>query len=242
MKASYTPEKAWAEMQGDLPCYLVYRPLSFYLTPLFLRLGVPVTGVTLLSLGIALTMTFFAWRGGAGAYWVVAGLGFLYHVMDCVDGNMARTTGRTTKLGGILDGTIDMSFWCMLLFSLGLLVDHDGGGVLGPHAIAFSLGIAVVLLLNRQTRDSFAAQSAEATYFRDEIPERIGWTDRLLMAVVGLEFVYVFAIAIGGLLGVLDRVLVGIGVYVALISAGALYMTFAKAAAMDRSTSSSDPR
>jgi len=43
VKASYTEEKAWAEMQGDLPCYLIYRPISFHLTPPLLRLGVPVS-------------------------------------------------------------------------------------------------------------------------------------------------------------------------------------------------------
>jgi len=236
VKASYPPEKAWAEMQGDFPCYLIYRPISFYLTPPLLWLGIPVTGVTLFALGVAIVMTGVAWRGGPYAFLLVAGLGFGYHVLDCVDGNMARTLGRTSRLGGILDGTVDMTFWCLLLLSLGLLVEHEGGGVLGDRAVAFSLALCVLLLLNRQTRDNFAVQNAVETYFRPVIPDRLGPGDWAMIAFVGLEFAYVIAIAIGGLFGVLDWVLVGIGVYVTTIFAGALFMTFQKAAALDRDT------
>jgi phosphatidylglycerophosphate synthase len=242
VKRSYGPEKAWAEMQGDLPCYLLYRPISFRVALPFLWLGVPVLAMTMLSLVIALAMPLLALRGGEHAYLWVAGLGFAYHVMDCVDGNMARTLGRTSRLGAILDGTIDMSFWCLLLLSLGLLVDAQGGGLWGDHAVAASLVLGVLVLLNRQTRDNFSAQSGDATYFRAEIPERIGLLDRLLMAVVGLEFVYVFVIAWGGAAGRLDAVLLGIAIYVVLMFAGALGFTFSSAARLDRESRGSDPR
>lgn len=234
IKASYSPEKAWAEMQGDFPCYLIYRPISFYLTLPLLRLGVPVTGVTLFAFAVALGMLALAWRGGPLAYLAVAGLGFSYHVLDCVDGNMARTLRRTSRLGGILDGTFDMAFWCLLLLSLGLLVEHAGGGLFGDRAVAFSLGLCVLLLLNRQTRDNFATQNVATTYFRPEIPKHLGAGDWAMIAFVGLEFAYVFAIALGGLLGGLDFVLAGIGAYVTVIFVGALAMTFSKAAALDR--------
>lgn len=234
VRAAYPPEKAWAEKQGDFPCYLIYRPISFYLTPPLLRLGVPVTGVTLFALGVALVMVMIAWRGGPHAYLGVAALGFSYHVLDCVDGNMARTLRRTSRLGGILDGTFDMTFWCLLLLSLGLLVEHAGGGLFGDRAVAFSLALGVLLLLNRQTRDNFANQNVVTTYFRPQIPDRLGAGDWAMIAFVGLEFAYVFAIAIGGALGALDWVLAGIGAYVTIIFVGALWMTFSKAAALDR--------
>ena len=241
VKRSYGPEKAWAEMQGDLPCYLIYRPISFRVALPFLWLGVPVMAMTLLSLVIALAMLLMALRGGEHAYLWVAGLGFTYHVMDCVDGNMARTLGRTSRLGAILDGTIDMSFWCLLLLSLGILVQGQGGGLWGEHAVTASLGLGLLLLLNRQTRDNFTAQNVQTAYFQAEIPERIAWPDKLLMAVVGLEFVYVFAIALGGLAGRLDAVLLGIAFYVVAMFAGALGLTFASAARLDRESGDRDP-
>lgn len=242
VKRSYGPEKAWAEMQGDLPCYLIYRPISFWVALPFLWLGVPVLAMTLFSLVIALAMPILALGGGEHAYLGVAGLGFAYHVMDCVDGNMARTLGRTSRFGAILDGTIDMSFWCLLLLSIGLLVDAQGGGLWGQHAVAVSLGLGVLLLLNRQARDNFAVLNADVAYFKSEIPERISPGDRLLMMVVGLEFVYVFGIALGGALGHLDTVLLAIAIYVALMFVGALALTFSKAARLDGADSARSSR
>lgn len=242
IKRSYTPEKAWAEMQGELPAYLIYRPLSFYVTWPFLWLRVPILAVTLLSGGVAFAMALLAWRGGASAWMAVVGLGFAFHVLDCVDGNMARTTGRFSRLGALLDGTIDMTFWCLLFFSTGLLVAHQGGGIFGQGAVEFSMGLAILVLINRQTRDNFTVQNADASYFREEIPERLGLGDRAMMVLVGLENIYIVAIAAGVLLGCLDWVLLGMGVYVAVIFAGALFITFSKARDLDQTTSSSGPR
>ncbi len=241
VKRSYTPEKAWAEMQGELPAYLIYRPLSFYVTLPFLWLRVPILAVTLLSGVVAVVMVTLAWRGGTSAWLGVVGLGFAFHVLDCVDGNMARTTGRFSRLGALLDGTIDMVFWCLLFLSTGLLVGHQGGGIFGEGAVEFSLGLAILILINRQTRDNFTVQNADASYFRQEIPQHLGFGDRLMMVLVGLENVYIVAIAAGVLLGGLDWVLLGMGVYVVLIFLGALFITFSKAHRLDRPTSSPDP-
>ena len=234
MRRSYTPEKSWAEMEGELPSWLLYRPLSFYLTPPLLNAGIPIAAVTLSSGLVALAMLAVAWRGGPYAYLVVAGLGFVFHVLDCVDGNMARTSGRSSGFGALLDGFIDRSFWCALFASLGLLVAHAGGGVFGPHAVEAGLGLAALVLLNRQTRDSLTMQYAQATYFRAQRPQRLGLVDRLLIGVVGLENLYVFAIALGGALGRLDQVLVGVAVYVVGIFIGAIVMTFDQARKLDR--------
>lgn len=230
MRRSYTPEKAWAELEGELPAYLIYRPLSFPVSWVLLRLGVPILAVTLGSGVLAAVMLGLAVRGGTSAHLAVAALGFCFHVLDCVDGNMARTSGRSSNLGGLVDGLIDMTFWVLLFLSTGLLVEHAGGGVLGDRAVAFSLGLAVIVLLNRQTRDNFALNFSRsgATYFKDEIPEKLSLADKLLIGVVGLENTYVFAIALGGGFGVLDWVLVAMGVYVVAIFIGAMTMTFAK--------------
>ena len=242
MKASYTPEKAWAELEGELPAYLVYRPLSFYVTPLFLRLGVPILAVTLSSGVLAVAMLIIAVRGGPNAYLGVAAIGFVFHVLDCVDGNMARTIGRPSRFGGLVDGFIDMSFWTLLFVSLGLLVRHEGGGLLGPFALPLAMALPILVLLNRQTRDNFALMFEQQTYARTTIPVKLSLGDKLLIGFVGLENTYVYAIAIGGWLGALDRVLVGIAAYVAIIFVGALFLTFTKALGIERATSTSDPR
>jgi phosphatidylglycerophosphate synthase len=241
VRDSFPPEKAWSEMQGDFFCYLLYRPISFWVTPWFLNRRIPVTGVTLGAFCVAVTMLMIAAGGGRFAWLGVAVLGLTYHVLDCVDGNMARTLGQSTRFGAILDGTVDMIFWCLLLISLGFLVDHSGSMVFGVNAISFSLILCVLLLLNRQTRDNFAVQNATQTYFKPEKPDSISLADWLMMILTGLEFVYVFVIAGAGVIGRLDWALMGIGAYVTAICIGALWMTFSKAAELDSTTSSNDP-
>ena len=242
VRDSFPPEKAWSEMQGDFFCYLLYRPISFWITPWLLNRRVPVMAVTLGAFCIAVTIVMVAAGGGRFAWVGVAVLGFTYHVLDCVDGNMARTLGQSTRLGAILDGTVDMIFWCLLLISLGFLVDRSGTTVFGFHAVSVSLLLCVLLLLNRQTRDNFAVQNATQTYFKPEKPDSIRAADWLMMIVTGLEFVYVFVIALAGLIGRLDWALMGIGAYVTVICIGALWMTFSKAAELDSTTSSNGPR
>ena len=75
--------------------------------------------------------------------WGVAALGFCFHVLDCVDGNMARTAGTASKLGGLVDGFVDLSFWCLLFLSLGLLVERAGGGIFGDRACSLPRRVRV---------------------------------------------------------------------------------------------------
>ncbi len=232
VRASYTEEKAWAELEGEFPAWLIYRPLSFPVSWLFLRLRVPILAVTLSSGVLALLMTFVAFSGGPAAPYVVALLGFVFHVFDCVDGNMARTTRQSSEFGALVDGTIDMAFWCLLFLSTGLLVHHRGGGIFGDHAIAVGLGLAVLVLLNRLVRDTFATRFSSATYFRAEIPEKLSVGDLAMIGFVGLENLYVFGIAIGAAFGAVDHTLAAMAVYVVLIFVGAMVMTFRKAWAL----------
>lgn len=234
VRRSYTAEKAWAEMEGDLPSYLLYRPLSYVPAWLALRIGIPITVMTLASGVLVVLMVWQTLRGGPGAYWWPVGCGLAFHVLDCVDGNMARTAGRSSSFGAVLDGLIDFCYWIALFACVGLLVEQQGSGLVGAWGLELGLGLAVVVLLNRQTRDNFTAMRGGRTYFRAERPERLSLGDRFLIAVVGLEGVYVFAIAAGGWAGRMDLVQLGMAVYVAAIFVGAIAMTLREAAALDR--------
>jgi hypothetical protein len=233
VRRSFPPHKRWSEFEGELPVALLYRPISYYLSVPLLNLGVPVLAVTLTSGLLALTMLAVAWNGGDRAYLVVVGAGLAFHLLDCVDGNMARTAGKSSRLGGLVDGFIDMSFWCALFVSLGLLVEHAGGGIFGDRAPEFALLLGILVLLNRQTRDNLALNFGAKTYFTEEVPDTISLQKKFLIAVVGLENIYVFAILIGGYFGALDKVLAGIGTYVVLMFVGAMVMTFGKASEID---------
>lgn len=241
IRRSYTPQHRWEEIEGDFPSFLIYRQLSFYVTPIFLWLRVSPTVATLFGGALAVSMAYVAWRGGEFAYLGVAALGFGVHLMDGVDGNIARTTGRTSSLGASLDCLVDRAYFCLLIVSMGFLVEHAGGGVLGDRALSLSLALTVLVLLHRVIRDDYHKRSREESYFSSEIPERVSAKDAFLIAIVGLENLYVFAIAIGGAFGVLDRVLLGVAVYVAIIFVGAILLTLQKAAADDAAANGPNP-
>lgn len=234
VRRSYGPEKRRSEMEGELPCYLLYRPISFPLALLFLRLRIPALAITLLSGVAALAMLGFAWRGGEQAYLIVAGLGFVAHVLDCTDGNMARTVGRAGNLGRLVDGAVDSLFWSLLFVSVGLLVEQSSTGWLGERGVEFAMGCFILVLLNRQLRDQYALCLNERPEASLPADSPLSLLAVVRMVLVSLEYVYVFAIALGGALGALDVVLLGMGVYVALISTGAVIETLSKAAATDQ--------
>jgi len=240
IRRSYTPERRWEEIEGDFLFFLIYRQLSFYATPIFLRLGISPTAATLFGGALAILMTVVAWGGGDQAYLGVAFIGFCVHLMDGVDGNIARTTGRSSSLGASLDCLVDRSYYCLLIVSMGFLVEHTGGGVLGDRALEFSLVLPLLVLLHRVIRDNYRLRSREESYFSSEIPDQISAKDAFLIAVVGMENLYIFAIAIGGFYGVLDWVLVGVAVYVVIIFLGAIGMTLAKAASDDAAAKESE--
>ena len=133
---------------------------------------------------------------------------------------------------------------CLLLVPMMLPIalaqnTADGDGILEPGenkteelARAAQNPMANMISFPIQNNTNFnwgpLEKTQNVTNIQPVIPFNLG-EDWLLISLVGLEFLYVVAIVVGGLLDVLDWVLVGIGVYVVLIAIGALGLTFANA-------------
>jgi phosphatidylglycerophosphate synthase len=226
VRASYGTNKRWSELEGDLPSFLLYRPVSFWLTPLFLRLGITATAVTLTAAVLSALLPAVAWYGGTRAYAAVAVIALVVHVMDCLDGNIARTSGRTSGVGALLDGFVDLCFWSLYLVSIGILVKQAGGGMLGEWALELSMALVILVLLNRLLRDNFALLFSERAEFSASPPDRLSLLAMARITFIGLERLYAFAILCGGAFGVLDKVLAAIAAYVVAISLGAVFVTF----------------
>jgi phosphatidylglycerophosphate synthase len=122
---SYRPRFAH-ELGTEWAAALIYRPLSFLLTIPFLILGCSPTLISLLGVVLALSLPILAWQGaGAGT---VAGLAVLFYILDCVDGNVARTSGRTSKIGAYVDFFSDLIFRVSFYAAIGLLADSAAVG------------------------------------------------------------------------------------------------------------------
>lgn len=113
--------------------------LSAALLPAAIRLGLHPNLVTLAGLGFGLLagLAYLDWRD-----WRFATLGFLlmlgWHVMDGLDGQLARATGKTSATGRLLDGLADYATFVAVNLALALTHDNPGPAV----ALGLAAGVA----------------------------------------------------------------------------------------------------
>jgi phosphatidylglycerophosphate synthase len=115
----------------------------------------------------------------AQAYALGAGLAFVGIITDCIDGDLARLTGRTSKWGAFVDSVLDRWTDAALILGLGLS-DPDRFGVIAALAL-------VGALLTSYTR-------ARAQSLGVDSPDGIGGRDaRILILVVFALFGLIYA-------------------------------------------------
>ncbi|WP_028968994.1 CDP-alcohol phosphatidyltransferase family protein [Sphingomonas sp. URHD0057] len=93
-----------------LTLYLWRRP-AFYLTRWAAQAGVSPNSVTAVGAVLCVLAFFLFWRGD---YWLGVLSGFIFMVLDTVDGKLARCTGASSKWGNVFDHGIDLvhpPFW-----------------------------------------------------------------------------------------------------------------------------------
>ena len=149
----------------------VYRPVSLRAAALLAR--TPITPVQVTWLGGALTV------GGGVAFgfdaYILGGVLILLGVItDCVDGDLARLTGRTSRAGAFLDSVLDRWTDAALILGLGFS-DVDRYGRLAALALVASMLVSY-------TR-------ARAQSLGVDCPDGIGARDtRILIIVVAALF------------------------------------------------------
>ncbi len=152
--ASATVEKTYKapELEGWIDIYF-YRKVGFQLARLFAALG--LTPTTVSAIGCICGVT-------AGHFYYYRDLrlnifGMLLHVaanvFDNADGQLARLTNQTTRMGRLIDGVADHLVWLSVYFHLALRSGSEGL----PLAIAV-LALAAGL--------SHGCQAAAADYCR----------------------------------------------------------------------------
>ena len=107
-RASY--DAAYKGVTDALTLYLWRRP-AFYLTRWAAHAGLSPNVVTLVGALLCVAAFFLFWNG---YYWSGVAAGFMFMVLDTVDGKLARCTGTSSKWGEIFDHGIDLihpPFW-----------------------------------------------------------------------------------------------------------------------------------
>jgi len=217
VKSSFRGEKLQRELKTNLLGYLTYRQLSFYLTPIFLALSVPASVVTLITLPVCVLLPVAAIAGGKFGFLCVALLSFTYHLLDYIDGNIARTTGTTSYMGRYLDSFIGNAYWILIYTSLGLLVEYEENMVQ-----LFSKG-GVVIGLVTGIIDVFGKESRLYVKLNicDHAPEYVSDTMTIKNVVAvflgGIGILMPFFIVVAGLVKAIDFALLFIFLHTLLI-------------------------
>ncbi len=95
----------------DVLTLYLWRKPAFYLTRWAAEAGLSPNLVTAIGAVFCLLAFILFWRG---LYWQGVACGFVFMVLDTVDGKLARCTGASSKWGNVFDHGIDLvhpPFW-----------------------------------------------------------------------------------------------------------------------------------
>jgi phosphatidylglycerophosphate synthase len=219
--ASYAPKRR-NELRNEWAVALLYRPVSMLLTPLVVAACIPPVAITLAGLAAALALPWLALYGGPHGAAYVGMLAIACCILDCIDGDTARVTGRTSRAGAYLDFAVDTVYRVSVYAALGLLVDaaRAGAGPAWLTAMGASGGLVVGLLcalcaiMARQCRlyaDAHTKVGEAADKAMDATPSSTG--RRIYGFFSGLDHLLPLAIIILGLADRLPLLLAWLAVY-----------------------------
>lgn len=140
--AAYNEKKRAMDAQFVL-YRVLYRPLSFPLTVLFIRAGFSANQVSLLNALLLLVVLALLASGHALLMFAGALFFFLFYVLDFVDGNIARYRQQSSYFGKLIDGTIDSAAF-LVFAAVAYGNARSGDTLLAPHWET-ALGIVTVI-------------------------------------------------------------------------------------------------
>lgn len=124
------------------------HPLSRTVATAFIKMGISANSVSLLGLsclaGAALLFAYGSWPFGSLAGIVLL---FVSHVLDGADGQIARATGTSSRVGEIIDGLCDYVGYGFLYWALYIVAANNIGRLESLILIIVSL-ISHVLQAN----------------------------------------------------------------------------------------------
>jgi len=221
--AAATPPEKSADLRRNEPLvYYLYRPIGLRLCVPAARRGIAPNRVTACGLAFSLltpaVVALAALASGrpalAGGIVLALAMAVL-EILDCVDGDLARATGRQSAFGAWLDGAADQVKKCVVFACLGGLAQWGGEAALpglARHGLALGLAAAALMLLARFIRDSAAAALPGPVYpFRHEGPPTP--RQRLFHLLAGLESFASLAVPLAAAAGALDVLLLAWALY-----------------------------
>jgi phosphatidylserine synthase len=140
------------EAEGVLDLYF-YRPIGLRLAQVFAKINVTPAGVSLLGGLVGVIAGHLYFYRDLGVNLVGMALHVLANALDNADGQLARLTGRTSRMGRIIDSLADHLIFLSIYFHLALRCSIEGASPL-VWLLAVTAGIGHGL------------QGAAADYYR----------------------------------------------------------------------------
>ena len=94
---------------------IIFRNLSFLITPIFIILGISANQATYIRILIGLCSILLIF---SGKIFIGIIIFFLGDIVDCVDGNISRIKNSATFYGKFLDGWVDILIENLLILAL----------------------------------------------------------------------------------------------------------------------------
>ena len=194
--ASYSDENRRAEMRTHWAAAVVYRYPSLLMAWPLIRWGVTPMQATLAGLGLALLLPVIAYvtpLGVAGIALCVAGA--LFQLLDCVDGAIARVTGKSSDTGARADFLVDMLQWGLLYMAIGILADRLYDTLYFWTTLGLFAGW--LRLFARVVNDAAPVADAAADAPKETAAKRLGVGAVLMAFVEGLSGLVPFLALLG---------------------------------------------
>ncbi len=120
------------------------HPVARRLTPLLARLHVPPNAVSLAGMACGI-LAGLAYNRYQDRRFAIAGLFLmiLWHLMDGIDGQLARLTGMHSRFGKVLDGICDYVTFTSVYVGLAVALDRQDGGWIWLLVMAAGVSHAV---------------------------------------------------------------------------------------------------
>lgn len=200
LKDFYAGPKSERERHADFFVYVLYRPISFAVTPAFLNVGATATNVTMLNLLLASLMPLIALLAPDQAYIGLALITFSCSVLDCVDGNIARATGSGSALGQYLDSLVGKAYYLLLVIALAIVAHGEMPQIGLGYWLAAALAASVLKIWGREARAYCRLNFSEGA--APFATTRLGWQQILFSAakLVPLGLLALGSVGMTGLL------------------------------------------
>jgi len=146
------PKLAKPESDGTF-CYHVQRRLSCHISQLCVVLKISPTLATLIDLlfGLSAAISISLQHYFLGAFFI-----HLFGIWSCVDGEIARLSGQTSKMGDFYDTMVDRMTELVVLVSLvASLLGEVGANLLNLIFIFYLGGIFLLTVSSEKYRSSF---------------------------------------------------------------------------------------